>query len=571
MVQSRRRRRHGHQTVSHSSPESSSWGKPIAIFVLVIVVFFVGRALMGFAVPNQSGARVATTLTSEGRGNIDVTISGQGAAQRAESGLRLYDGDQVDVQPGSYARLAFFDGSTAVIDGGGTVELDDVLQGEQSSLISLHLESGQLWIETSDNPVVQTAISTPEYIHTIPPGTKAIISPYTLVVFTTSGPGVEAKLAHSRRAPTVWVGEGQELRAEPEKVTELLNTGGDVYALRSVLDPQVFSSLFYLAASVRQSEPSVALGDSEEVPTEVLEGDPLLITAPEDGAFIEGDAVLVEGTADSRVTVVRVNGYRADLADGAFQKELALPEQEEFSIEIQAEDRDGLEISTKNLTVRHDRKPPEAPLITFPHKNEEGEALVNDDEFEIIGKVPEDATGIIVNGYRLQKLRQGSPEWKYLVNPDIGNVRIGENTYEVVAIDRAGNESEPSLITIIWKAQPLTLPPSEGGEEGEDVPEESNEYLKPGSLTIQSPSPNSPYVVTSAKEVLIEGQTDPSTAAISVNGFTLTVYEPGSTEWHYYLRDQFNNFRMGLNTYTIVARNSDGKILDVVRYSVERR
>ena len=190
---------------------------------------------------------------------------------------------------------------------------------------------------------------------------------------------------------------------------------------------------------------------------------------------------------------------------------------------------------------------------------------VQADSFEIEGDPPEDAIGIIVNGYRLQKFKPGRP-WSYLVDPELKNVRVGENMYEVIAVDHSGNQSAPVSIVILWKAEPVPELP-----EGEDLSRDEGAALYPGSLRVIAPTADGSQFVTNLSEVLIEGETHPETHSVSVNGFTLTLYIPGKVTWNYIASEDFKNFKKGVNRFTVVARNSEGRILDVVRYVVERQ
>ena len=141
-----------------------------------------------------------------------------------------------------------------------------------------------------------------------------------------------------------------------------------------------------------------------------VNGEELVVDEPKEGALLAGETVMVQGKAGARAVSVRVNGYIAEVTNGLFQKEIALPDEEEFSIEVQAEDKDGLIIGTKSIALRRDIKPPEPPTITAPAAITIGDmvdtlepVLVSDEEFEITGTASDDAVGIIVNGYRLQK------------------------------------------------------------------------------------------------------------------------------------------------------------------------
>jgi hypothetical protein len=521
--------------------------------------------------PGISGQRIATILQVGERGDVTVTLGGQEGSQRAESGLRLYDGDRVTTAEGSRAQLQFFEGSRIILDGRTVLELQEVLAGEESSLLSVKLLEGRALLLTGTSGTVLRILDTPLVQYLVPPRTRAIVEvprgnegeEEGLYVFATSGPGVEMTIRKSGRTPAmVVVGEGQQLRLSRVAAERIREGEMNPYDVRGILEEHIFDLEFYQSSF---EEPTSA--PSEETAEETLiEGKHLLVDTPEDGSLLPGTSVSVRGRAAPQVTAIRVNGYAALLEDGAFEKEIALPEEEAFTIEVVAEDKDGLVIATKTLSLSRDIRPPDPPTIVSPGSSG-ATVQVSEDSFEIIGESSPDATGIIVNGYQLQKFRPGQP-WRYLVDPALGNVRIGENTYEVVAIDRVGNRSVPVRITIVWKAQPyVPVVPSQDRTTG---PSEERILLLPGSLRVTAPSQESPYV-TDASEVLLEGETAPETVSISVNGFTLTKYLAGKTTWNYIAKEEFGNYRKGVNLYTIVARNAAGQILDVLRYTIERK
>jgi hypothetical protein len=561
MIQSRRRRRHGSQGLP--SPSSPKMMKVIGIFVVMLFAIWGVSTLFATFSPSSRGVRVATILHTDSRGNVMVTLSGEGTPQRAESGLRLYDGDRVQTEGNSSALLQFFDGTVVSLGGGSSLHLRQVLEGESSS-IDLELGAGRLWVAAGTGTTVARTIRTPMGTHhNIPANTRAIVGSEQgvgsdqddLYVFASSGPGIVSDFGVSE----VITGEGQELHVTAGLLRQ---KSVDLYGLRSVLDERIFSSAFYLSSQRVYQEPLKIAEKSKEV---TVDGTLLVVDAPLDESTIEGSAVTVSGRVGPRVTTVRVNGYSADLpGDGSFTKELALPPEENFSVEVQAEDKDGLIVAEKSLALRHDIFPPESPTITFPPVREDGGPVpMQQDEFEIIGSASSEAAGIIVNGYQLQKFKPGNP-WKYLVDPAIGNVRIGENSYEIVAVDRAGNKSEPVVLSILWKAQALTLATTGEGNTGD-----RNAYRAPGSLRVVAPTDGSPYT-TSDLEVLIEGETHADTASISINGYNLSKYLSGKTTWNYIARAAFSNYRDGINRYTVVSRNAEGKILDVLLYVIEK-
>lgn len=532
------------------------------LIVLALVAWGAVTLYRAFA-PSVSGKRIATVLAVHGEG-VRVVIGGE-EEQRAESGLRLYDGDAVTTGPDT-ASLRFFDESTVILGEGSVVLLEEVIEGEGMSALALRLNRGTLLIHASTGAQVLRTIETPLALHSIPPRTRAILVvsaiPETgeeIAVFDSSGQGIETTLRDSGRPPVVViVGEGQELHATPMAIREVKAGTLHAYDLRSVLSEKHTTSPLL----------SLDVGTAGSVPTETITvtessveqgGEQLVLLSPHDGAHLTGETVLIEGTVGLRVTSVRVNGYAAEITDGHFAKEIALGTSEEVTIEVQAEDRDGLTVASKTLALTHDIRPPDPPRITSPGSS--GSTVsVNEDSFEIVGVASEDTTGVVVNGYRLQKFVTGK-EWRYLVDPSIGNVKVGENAYVIRALDRSGNSSAPVRITILWKAEAAPA-------EDVDIPREQR--LQPGSLRITAPTDGSRFE-TSEPEVLIEGETSPDTVALSINGFTLTKYVAGKTTWNYIAREDYGNYKVGTNLYSVVARNAEGKILDVLRYTIERQ
>lgn len=564
MLQSRRRRRHGAYPLAAPSPLLKSAGWAAVVLLLILIG---GWMLYRAFAPGGMGRRVATVLQAEGLGGVHVRISGEREEQRAQSGLRLYDRDQVRTDVGAVALLQFFDGSLLVLDGGTVVRLEEVIVGDEASSLSVSVERGQVWVETGTGMQITRLLATPLLHHTLPPRTRAIfrIAPVQggreeISVFDTSGPGVEVALRDSGRVPViVIVGEGQQFTVTSQAVAQLRDGRLSPYDLREVLSEQIVTSVFYQQNIRRKAAPAAPAPP----PRGEVAGEQLTVDTPADGALLQGDTVRVQGRVGARVVRVLVNGYGADIVDGMFGKEIALPGSESFVIEVQAEDREGLIVAQKTLTVTRDIRPPDPPRITAPGGSGDT-VLLSDDTFEIMGEASSDTTGIIVNGYQLQKFVPGKP-WRYLVDPAIGNVKVGENIYEIIALDRSGNRSAPVHITILWKAEPLPLV-----HEKEEVTRDRREYIAPGSLRILAPTSGSPYQ-SNAEEVLIEGETFPETAVISVNGFTLTKYVAGKTTWNYYASERFGNYRLGKNLFTIVARNAAGQILDVLRYTIERQ
>ena len=589
MLQSRRRRRYGSYAIAAPNPLSEGRRKAMP---LLFVAFFIVIGIwlfLRFLTPGAEMRRAATMLSTDGRGQVEFIIEGNDTPQRAETGLELYEGERIRTDGAAHASLQFFDGTVIILDQGTSILMGEALQGQEESRLELTLESGRIFVKTGTSATVSRTIETVFATHDIPARATALIggdagNPDTnekVTVFQTTGQGIASSVRVSKQRMSVITGEGQELFLSASGISQISADGKDPYTLRRVLDPMVLSTQFYRYATEAKEEnplPEGSAGSSSSGEATV-DGQQLTVDEPKDGTLLDAEAVIVKGRVGSRVVTVRVNGYSADVSEGAYQKEIALPAEENFAVEVQAEDRDGLIIEVKSLSLRRDIKPPEPPIITSPARRtiEDTKAVpapepvaVQENEFEVTGEAPGDAVGVIVNGYRLQKFVPGKP-WAYLVDGNLGNVRVGENTYEVVSVDRSGNLSEPVRIVILWRAEAAPLPDNGG------TPDDRTS-LFPGSLRVIAPTHStssgqasgSPYE-TSEAEVLIEGETHPDTATISVNGYALSLYLAGKVTWNYIAKEEYGNYRAGTNTYTVVARNSDGKILDVVRYVIEKR
>src|SRR3989344_6437434 len=168
MLLSSRRRRFGNY--AQLAPAPTAWkSRLIGFLVILLLVVWGGRVLYQFFAPSISGTRVATVLQSTEGDGVRVAINGEDGEQRGELGLRLYDGDRVSTSSQSFATLQFFDGTVVTLDEGSTLLIAEVLAGDEESLLSLELERGQLWVETSTGGHIARVIDTPLAQHILPP------------------------------------------------------------------------------------------------------------------------------------------------------------------------------------------------------------------------------------------------------------------------------------------------------------------------------------------------------------------------------------------------------------------
>lgn len=535
------------------------------LFLLVVVgavLYVLGTWILWMFGGGNQLQRTSSLLIVEPRGPVNVSLEG-GGVQRAEDALKLYAGDKVSTGGSGHASIIFFDGTQVRFDQQTDVVLGESARGTKESSLDLTLDRGTLYVRTPSLTVfsgsVLRTIHTPSLSLTIPAGTDLSVSVAALSVFSSDALGVE--VAVKGAAQPVVIGEGQMF-----KLPANAKTDGNLYAYRAPLSANGDD------AFVSESQTKGAVGISQSSQQSVA-ADVLVVTQPESNAMMQSGTVTVTGKIGKGVTRVRVNGFPAvvDTTQGTFSQELALKNEEQTEIHVEALDEKGMVMRDDRRIVRRTLKAMEPPAITAPAKSGDtyrtGRA-----EFEIQGTATADAAGIIVNDYRLQLYKAGSRSWSYLASTQLGNLAFGKNVYSVVAVDAAGNRSTPVTITIVLEeGAPDEVVVSGGASSAaaSAAPAEmpNNAPLKPGSLTVDGPTAGASHTATGS-EIVIYGTTPADTASVWVNDYRLQLYKPGKTTWNYIASVDFKNMAKGKNVYKIVVRNSKNEIIDTLEYTV---
>lgn len=69
----------------------------------------------------------------------------------------------------------------------------------------------------------------------------------------------------------------------------------------------------------------------------------------------------------------------------------------------------------------------------------------------LTGGVSGNVSGVFVNGYGLKKFKTGDKTWTYYANADYGLMKEGANSYQVYAVDSAGNKSASITVKVMYK------------------------------------------------------------------------------------------------------------------------
>jgi len=567
------RRHRSRRNAIPSKERNARIRKLISLGILLLALYIIGNKTLAFFGVGNAIRSTATILNVENGGVINVSVDG-GPLKTAENELKLYAGDTIVSSPRNNATLSFFDGSSMRLDESTQVHIAQSLEGEESSLITIELEEGTVWASTPKLSVysgstIRTIVS-PYISAVIPSQVEMVMKPRSVTVFSADGLGLELTIAGNKQK--IMIGEGQQFT---------LPVGGesavDLYTYRSPMDTAQLQSAFVEESRALYTSTKNSSGTGVTIPTTEPKNDiALTVINPIDGSTIQSTVVKVSGTINDKVERVRINGYLAniDKAVGTFEQELVLPDEDEISIAIEAVDAQGEVIGEAIRKVSRDRKPPEPPVISSPAGN--GETyLTTNSEIEISGTAPNDAVGIEVNGYRLQLFSPGDTRWSYLANTKFSNFVVGENVFEVVAINRGGYRSDPAKITVILgngqegvvtgTSTGTLIPTTPHTVEETTLP--SNTPLMPGTISIFGPQQGTEYTATKA-EFLIEGNIPKEVASVWVNGYNLRLYEKGKGFFNYIASVELGTLQRGRNVYRITTRDDAGKLLDEMNYIV---
>ncbi len=547
----------------------------ITLVVLATAVWWIGGLFISFFLGGSAVEREASTLYTEGRGLISVSLQGEDE-QAAENGMNMFPGDVISTGPTASTSLRVFDGTWARIGSGTELSLDESARGrgDVRSEVALTLKVGSLWIATPPANVftgsVLRRIDTPLFALELPPHTEAFVSGGTIIVYSADGEGV---VVRAKGIKDFTVGEGQKWARPEGRVT-------DPYIWRSPLAPEDQKIAFVMDSRTRVRAAAPVATGSGSVVTETL-----TLSEPAVGFTLRDATLTVSGTAGKGVAKVQVNGGEAilDVAKRTFTQQVTPPEgAASFDITVKALGTDGKTLNAVTRTVAVERTivSPDAPTITSPAAT--GQTFRTDaSEIVLRGLAPAGTSVIYVNDYKLQLFTPEKGTWSYLASQSLGNLKEGTNVYSVTAADASGTRGSAAAITVIVgegeggvsgattsvagttqtpaaSSKPAVLDPS-------TLPR--NAPLSPGTLTVTGPTPGGSHAETGTG-FLLEGKTSVQTASVWVNDYKLQLYTPGKTFWNYIATVQNGNLKRGKNTYRIVARDAQSNILDAFEYEV---
>lgn len=546
----------------------------IWLIVLAILAFYLLKWIFGLFGAGNDLQRKAVTMVLRPGSAVNISVDG-GLMKKTDVAVPLYEGDKISTDSGGTLTLAFFDGTQVKLNQLSEVSIDASTMGKKTSSIALTLGRGEVWVHTPtlqefSGSIVRT-VMTPAIEVSALAHSDSLVGMSSVHVFAAEGLGLPLTVEGNKQQ--VIVGEGQKLVLPADA-----NIRGDLYVYRSALTAEDNALPFVVVSRAQTAIPGAPVSATRDV---------IVLTSPQEGMTVDGPTLTVTGNVATSVQKIRINGVAItfDKASASFSEDIMMNE-DTFEVSVDALDATNNILSTVKRTVRKATAPTNnnlsVPAFTDPVKTG-GTYRTTEKELVIRGTNGGDAQGVLVNDYRLQLFTPGKGTWSYLASADLGNMKVGTNIYNVVAIDANGIKSAAASITIVYDDG--TLPPDTGTSSSNDTSTSAstgtgstpaqvdettlpqNAPLSPGTLQVTAPAAGMSYTATGG-EILVEGTTSKDTATVWVNGYRLQLYKPGVTTWNYIAKEAYGNLKKGTNTYVINARNDKSEIVDTMTYTV---
>ncbi|MBU1954119.1 FecR domain-containing protein [Patescibacteria group bacterium] len=437
----------------------------------------------------------------------------------AYSGTKLLLGDALKTFPTGTAVIEFFNGTKVRLNHDTAVVLADLSKTSDLETIAINLDNGVAWIKGAKSAGVRDAhyeVRTADLLIKADGTVFEVESKDTQIVRVLDGDvSVEILVrtnGQERVVDTVSVGVGQEITIDDAALKAFVENqrpsvlraisddfkDTDWYKWNTTEDRSPTNFSLYSGstkidiATLDDSQPIISISGSGEVKTEVdtinntVAGDESdakveesgvlktpVITEPKETTVKENSFVLKGTVAEGTVKVV-VNSNIGDYELGKFQKgdtdwsyniSVAIGNllSGENVYKVYAVDKDGNRSTPAKITITYNKdavtiedKLTNPVVLTF---NGSTSSVVDTDTVTVEGSI-KGAEKVVVNGYTLSQFEAGATTWKYVARESVGNLKSGENEYEVYGIDPDGNKSAVTKFTITYN-KPAAAPAAE--------------------------------------------------------------------------------------------------------------
>jgi hypothetical protein len=522
---------------------------------------------------------VSGALTVE-RGSAEILLFGSREWKASPRGLKIFKGDAVRTGDKARTVLNFFENKFNARLGDATqVALTELKEDGSQKLAGINLEKGDLWLNLPKDAatadlvlknsevslqVGRVALTRDQDIETI-----RVLSGFADVQI------FDPDLNEKKVLLKLTVGVGQQIKLT-QNVLALVKSGKEV-ELISALDDEFKATEWFVYNDAKDGvvQNITAISTGSSLATEIvapsvrpISAGAISITSPAQDYLTNQKSVTVKGTCDTaQVAQIFVNGVSAKITAGNWSVKADLNTEGLNILKIETEDLNGVKRKVAELNITRDTTAPEAPLVKEPTAENR---TIKTGQTTIKGTTETETAKIIVNDYALQKFKAGDLNWSYAASESIGNLKVGDNEFKIIAVDAAGNLSPAAIISIRYD-KPKETPKTATG--GSTI---STTTVIPSSASTEpfpAPQITSPADGTETEEasLVITGTTAASTDAIYVNDYKLQKFISGGNDWSFYAAEKYSNYNVGKNVYRIYAVSQDGRKSEAAVLTVTRK
>jgi len=480
--------------VRNRKERNFSYLVPFVLIIVVLAVVYFGVVGMKSLFNSRSNRlnNVATVYIVEGKGQV----LSEGAAKYTNllSGQTLLPGDRLQVLKDSRVVVEFFDTTVLRLNEGGDLLIEKIKSNSGEEEINLSLNAGEVWIQKLQSVK--------------PKSTLELQLAYEKVKLSKGVLAVKSNLPEYIR-----VLEGEAFVDVLESLDDKLNVLDSfslVSAKESILTNQDYDMF------KRRETPSI-LSDL-------------------DSKFKKEEWYKWNFKEDASPSVYEVDPI---LLEGGEGEEVSSDESVELS-------EDG-----ELLDEVVDETKSEAPKVVSPGEDD----IITTDLVKITGTAPLGAQQILVtsfedeipNPYILTGFKPGDRTWLFIAGyqDGEGNMLVGENKYEVLAINEAGEESQKSTLRFVFM-------PEEGSVSNSDLLD------PPEIVSLDGVIIKDNLAEASRAEALLQGVVGSWAKKVVVNGVELEDFVPFSNDWAYSLSLETGTLIQGENLITVYALDTDG-------------
>jgi hypothetical protein len=474
---------------------------PLFVLVMIIIVVWIIVKFITFlaGLNNANLDNAAQVFVADGK----VQTMGFGGEEFAPlfSGQTVLEGDRVRTLSGGKAVVTVFEGVTVRMDESTDILFEELENDENKGTAIIKVNAGDIWVNKADDadPNYEISITT-DYLSVRAAGTVfAVHAGLPEIVRVIDGDVLVDVLDVKDVLDQINMGVGQEA---------ILTSGAfESFKLRET--PSILGSI----SADFQGTDWYKWNISEDKDPTSFQVDPAL-------------------TGDNSTVIESETPAEFD----STTPETGEPE----------------EVTTSTI---------EAPVVTFPEYG----VTITDETINILGNAPTGAEKIMVTSfeettpspYILKGYKAGDATWKYIAKFDggEGNMIVGENRYEVVAIDSAGEESEVATIMFIY-------------EPADNTVVNSPDELAAPTISIVNDQPAGEKFVLSEDRAYVEGQVGTWAKSVVVNDYTLREYKAYSGKFSYILSPEFDNLVEGDNVINMYAVDSQGNKSPVGTFTI---